>query len=172
MCARSRCVFTQGLYGCFEICSPDRRLHPHAFAHNVDSPRTVFSPEPTCHSRCKSDVFFPFLSILYLALYRVYIPHWLVLLCIPASHVTLSIPQRRSFFWVPSLISLAEALGKELFRGGYSRMKASQQSSFFFFNIFFRLFLGGPFLKSLVNLLQYCFCFMFWAWGALRHMGC
>ena len=26
-------------------------------------------------------------------------------------------------------------------------------------------FLGGHFLKSLLNLLQYCFCFMFWFFG-------
>ena len=29
-------------------------------------------------------------------------------------------------------------------------------------NIFLKIFLIGPFLKSLLNLLQYCFCFMFW----------
>ena len=33
----------------------------------------------------------------------------------------------------------------------------------FFFKIF--LFGCGPFLKSLFNLLQYCFCFMFWVFG-------
>ena len=27
------------------------------------------------------------------------------------------------------------------------------------------LFLCGPFKKSLLNLLQYCFCFMFWFFG-------
>ena len=38
----------------------------------------------------------------------------------------------------------------------------------FFFKIFF--FFGcGPFLKSLLNLLQYCFCFMFWFSG---HEAC
>ena len=35
---------------------------------------------------------------------------------------------------------------------------------FFFFN-----FLCGPFLKSLLNLLQYCFYFMFWLFG---HQAC
>ena len=33
---------------------------------------------------------------------------------------------------------------------------------------FFKIFWCGPFLKSLLNLLQYCFCFMFWCfwpWG-------
>ena len=30
------------------------------------------------------------------------------------------------------------------------------------FVFFFSLFLCGPFLKSLPNLLQYCFCFMIW----------
>ena len=30
--------------------------------------------------------------------------------------------------------------------------------SFFFFNV-------GLFLKSLLNMLQYCFCFMFWFFG-------
>ena len=34
--------------------------------------------------------------------------------------------------------------------------------SFFFFNFFFSC---GPLLKSLFNLLQYCFCFMFWFFG-------
>ena len=38
--------------------------------------------------------------------------------------------------------------------------------NFFFLNILFiYLFLCGPFLKSLLNLLQYCFCFMFWFFG-------
>ena len=32
----------------------------------------------------------------------------------------------------------------------------------YFFKHFFRC---GPFLKSLLNLLQYCFCFMFWFFG-------
>ena len=36
----------------------------------------------------------------------------------------------------------------------------------FIFKIFF---LCGPFLKSLLNLLQYCFCFMFWFFG---HEAC
>ena len=31
-------------------------------------------------------------------------------------------------------------------------------------------FLCGPFLKSLLNLLQYCFCFMLW-YLAARHVG-
>ena len=30
---------------------------------------------------------------------------------------------------------------------------------------FLRSFLCGPFLKSLLNLLQYCFCFIFWIFG-------
>ena len=30
---------------------------------------------------------------------------------------------------------------------------------------FLRLFWCGPFLKSLLNLLQYCFSFMFWLFG-------
>ena len=33
--------------------------------------------------------------------------------------------------------------------------------SFFFLSFFW----CGPFLKSLLNLLQYCFCFMFWFFG-------
>ena len=28
--------------------------------------------------------------------------------------------------------------------------------------LFFKMFFCGSFLKSLFNLLQYCFCFMFW----------
>ena len=39
--------------------------------------------------------------------------------------------------------------------------------SFFFF--FLRFFWCGPFLKSLLNLLQYGFCFMFWFFG---HEAC
>ena len=35
--------------------------------------------------------------------------------------------------------------------------------AFFFF--FLDFFLRGPFLKSSLNLLQYCFCFMFWFFG-------
>ena len=35
---------------------------------------------------------------------------------------------------------------------------------FYFFKDFF-FFWCGPFLKSLLNLLQYCFCFMFWFFG-------
>ena len=39
--------------------------------------------------------------------------------------------------------------------------------SLFFFKIF--LFWCGPNLKSLLNLLQYCFCFIFWFFG---HKAC
>ena len=35
--------------------------------------------------------------------------------------------------------------------------------TFMYLKIFF--FFCGPFLKSLLNLLQYCFCFMFWVFG-------
>ena len=34
-----------------------------------------------------------------------------------------------------------------------------------FFSFFFFFFWCGPFLKSLLHLLQYCFCFMFWCFG-------
>ena len=34
---------------------------------------------------------------------------------------------------------------------------------------FVRFFLCGPFLKSLLNLLQHCFCFVFWLFG---HEAC
>ena len=34
---------------------------------------------------------------------------------------------------------------------------------------FFRFFWRGPFLKSLLNLLRYCFCFLFWFFG---HEAC
>ena len=34
------------------------------------------------------------------------------------------------------------------------------------FFLFFFSFWCGPFLKSLLNLLQYCFCFMFWFFGS------
>ena len=40
------------------------------------------------------------------------------------------------------------------------------QSALFFF---LRFFWCGPFLKSLLNLLQYCFCFMLWFFG---HKAC
>ena len=32
--------------------------------------------------------------------------------------------------------------------------------------IFLRFFWCGPFLKSLLNMFQYCFCFMFWSLGS------
>ena len=35
---------------------------------------------------------------------------------------------------------------------------------------FILFFFYGPFLNSLLNLLQYCFCFMFWVL-APRHVG-
>ena len=35
--------------------------------------------------------------------------------------------------------------------------------------LFLLIFWCGPFLKSLLNLLQYCFCFMFWFFG---HEAC
>ena len=38
---------------------------------------------------------------------------------------------------------------------------------YFFF--FFKIFCCGPFLKSLLNLLQQCFCFMFWFLGPTAH---
>ena len=39
---------------------------------------------------------------------------------------------------------------------------------------FLRFFLTGLFLKSLLNLLQYCFCFMFWFFGhkAFGNLSC
>ena len=41
---------------------------------------------------------------------------------------------------------------------------------FLYFN-FLDFFWCGPFLKSLLTLLQYCFCFMFWVFLAARHVG-
>ena len=40
-------------------------------------------------------------------------------------------------------------------------------TTWFFFNFFFNFFFFwcGPFLKSLLNLLQHCFCFMLWFFG-------
>ena len=38
-----------------------------------------------------------------------------------------------------------------------------QHFAIFFF--FLKIFWCGPFLKSLLNLLQYCFCFMLWVFG-------
>lgn len=55
----------------------------------------------------------------------------LVLLCL-LSHITLSIPQRKSF----SHTRLVEALGQELFRGGVIRMKASQPTELGFRSTF------------------------------------
>ena len=40
---------------------------------------------------------------------------------------------------------------------------ATREAPFFFFKVFF--FGCGPILKSLLNLLQYCFCFLFWFFG-------
>ena len=42
---------------------------------------------------------------------------------------------------------------------------SSVHFKFFVLINFLRLFLYGPFLKSLLNLLQYCFCFMFLLFG-------
>ena len=39
-----------------------------------------------------------------------------------------------------------------------------------FFFRFFSFLMWAIFVKSLLNLLQYCFCFMFWFFGA-RHVG-
>ena len=41
----------------------------------------------------------------------------------------------------------------------------AQFFSFFFFLKIFFFFWCGPFSKSLLNLLQYCFCFLFWIFG-------
>ena len=52
--------------------------------------------------------------------------------------------------------------------------KSMLLNSFLFFFFHLRIFWCGPFLKSLFNLLQYCFCFTLWffvskAWGILAH---
>ena len=41
--------------------------------------------------------------------------------------------------------------------------------SFSYTLLFLKIFLCGPFFKSFSNLLQYCFCFMFWLFG---HEAC
>ena len=42
--------------------------------------------------------------------------------------------------------------------------------SFYFLKLFFEdFFWCGPFWKSLLNLLQHCFCFMFWFFGHEQH---
>lgn len=75
-----RDVFTQVLNGESEMLYPDKRKqHSHTFAHAVDNPRRVLSPWRMGCSRFRP------LSILYFAVYQVYLPHWLVLLCVPAS---------------------------------------------------------------------------------------
>ena len=38
-------------------------------------------------------------------------------------------------------------------------------SFFYLLLLFLKIIWCGPFLKSLLNLLQYCFCFMFWSFG-------
>ena len=38
-------------------------------------------------------------------------------------------------------------------------------TTFYFYYLKKNFFWCGPFLKSLLNLLQYCFCFMFWIFG-------
>ena len=40
-----------------------------------------------------------------------------------------------------------------------------------FLKTFYFYFLCGPFLKSLLNLLQFCFCFLFWFFLAVRQVG-
>ena len=47
------------------------------------------------------------------------------------------------------------------------RSQSSGKNPFImFFGFFFKIFfLCGPFSKSLLNLLQYCFCFMLWFFG-------
>ena len=53
-----------------------------------------------------------------------------------------------------------------LFISPFCSMHSSLDSFFFFFlNIFFVCFWYGPFLKPLLNLLQYCIYFMFWIFG-------
>ena len=52
----------------------------------------------------------------------------------------------------------------------HSHIISLQISPVLFFNLFFKDFFfdGEPFFKSLLNLLQYCFCFMFFSfspWG-------
>ena len=45
----------------------------------------------------------------------------------------------------------------------------SHQGIFFFSSFFFLR--CGPFLKSILNLLQYCFCFLCFGFLAERHVG-
>ena len=46
------------------------------------------------------------------------------------------------------------------------KQKAVSQRLLSFFFFFFKIFcVCGPFLKSLLNLLQYCFCLLFWFFG-------
>ena len=53
-----------------------------------------------------------------------------------------------------------------IFQNSYKKYVLSQ----FYFISFFKDFIRcGPFLKSSLNLLQYCFCFMFWFFG---HEAC
>ena len=46
--------------------------------------------------------------------------------------------------------------------------EAFDKSCFLFFKIFFDV---DHFLKSSLNLLQYCFCFLFFSFFAMRHVG-
>lgn len=58
-------VFPQVLYVCSEIIYPDKRKqHSQAFAHAVDSSRTILSPWPVYCSRFKPNASFLSLSVI------------------------------------------------------------------------------------------------------------
>lgn len=101
-----------------------------AFACAVSSHKKVLSPKPTCPSRFTPNTVLSSGSVFYLAMFQVYIPLWAGPTL--SSHITLSIPQRKSF----SHTRLVEALGQELFRGGVIRMKASQPTELGFRSTF------------------------------------
>ena len=80
-----------------------------------------------------------------------------------------SVPQREHCVALPTAQPFITPLGRKVRRGprvSSLKQKAVSQRLLFFFFFFKNFFFWcGPFLKSLLNLLQYCFCLMFWFFG-------
>ena len=84
-----------------------------------------------------------------------------------------SVQQRELCVPLPTAQLFTTPLGRKVRRGprvSSLKQKAVSQSLLFF--LFFKTFFWcGPFLKSLLNLLQYCF-FLCFGFLAEKHMGC
>lgn len=131
---RDPSVFTHISYGCFEILYPDeKRQHPQSglcLCCLVPIKRS-FLPSPPVLQGSRLTRSFPLGVFSTWQCSKFTSRSGLVLLCL-LSHITLSIPQRKSF----SHTRLVEALGQELFRGGVIRMKASQPTELGFRSTF------------------------------------